>query len=121
MAWKFDPKLSVSIQIVQRLRLDILKGRYLPGSQFPTVRQLAQDAAVNPNTMQKALTMLEAEGLLQSKGTVGRFVTEDTTVLEQARESLRRAYFEQALAGARELGITREQFLDYLKEEEEAT
>lgn len=120
MAWKFDPKLSVSLQIVQRLRLDILKGVYPPGGQFPTVRQLAQDAAVNPNTVQKALTALEGEGLLQSRGTVGRFVTEDTQVLEASRENLRREYLKQVLAGARELGITRQQFFDYLREEEES-
>lgn len=119
MAWKFDPKLSVSYQIAQRIRLQILNGVYAPGQQFPTVRQLANDAAVNPNTVQKSLTILEGEVLLQSRGTVGRFVTDDLSIISNAREALQREYMERILTEAKDLGITRTQFMAYLKEKEE--
>lgn len=85
MAWKFQSGLALSIQIVDRIRADILKGVYESGGQFPTVRQLAYDAGVNPNTMQKALSLLEKEGLLVTNSTVGRTVTDDESVLTEAR------------------------------------
>lgn len=118
MTWKFDSKLPLALQLEAKLRRDILQELYPPGSQFPTVRQLAFEASVNPNTMQKALTALEAEGLLESRGTVGRFVTADTGVLERIRSALRRDYMRRALAGAAELGITGQMFIDYIQESE---
>ena len=85
MAWKFRSGLALSTQIVDRIRSDILKGIYSGTEQFPTVRQLAYDAGVNPNTMQKALSLLEKEGLLLTNSTVGRTVTSDEAVLSEAR------------------------------------
>ena len=119
MAWKFHSKLPVSYQIAEKLRLDILNGLYEPGMQFPTVRQLAVDASVNPNTVQKALLQLETEGLLITQGTVGRFVTDDVQALESAREVLRREFVIRVMAEAAELGITKAAFLDALTRLEE--
>ena len=85
MAWKLRSGLALTVQIVERLRQDILKGVYESGGTFPTVRQLAYDAGVNPNTMQKALALLENEGLLVTNSTVGRTVTDDEAVLDEAR------------------------------------
>lgn len=85
MAWKFRSGLSLAVQIVDKLRADILKGVYPMGSQFPTVRSLAYDAGVNPNTMQKALMLLESEGLILTNSTVGRTVTSDAEELDRAR------------------------------------
>lgn len=119
MAWSFDGKSPVSLQIARKLRIDILKGVYPVGTQFPTVRQLACDASVNPNTMQKALTVLETEGLLISKTTIGRFVTEDKRVLDEALASSQREYLEGTLLGAMELGITKKDILKFLDERED--
>lgn len=118
MTWKFDPKLPVSVQITGKLRTEIINGTYPPGSQFPTVRQLAFEASVNPNTMQKALTALETEGLLISRGTVGRFVTGDGALLEQARRDLQLAYMERVLEEAQEMGISSSMFAEFIKERE---
>lgn len=119
MTWKFDPKLPLTLQIQHRLRQDILTGTYAPGEQFPTVRQLAFEASVNPNTMQKALSGLEGEELLVSRGTVGRFVTEDTAVLDRARERMHSEYMAHVLAQARQMGISREKLLAFIQESEE--
>ncbi len=118
MAWKFNSLTSVSHQIAQRLRTEIVNGRYAGGEQFPTVRALAYEAAVNPNTMQKALALLEDEGLIEARGTVGRFVTSDALVIEQARNSIREKFMEDALKRALELGISKEMFINYIKESE---
>ncbi len=114
MAWDFDPRLPVALQIEQRLRSDIVGGKYAPESQFPTVRQLAQEAEVNPNTVQKVLSNLENEGLLVSHGTAGRFVTADTAVLESALQHIRQEYLERVFRETAELGITRDMLIQYL-------
>ena len=117
MAWKFNDHEAVFIQIVNRLRSDILSGKYPPDSKFPPVRQLAYEAAVNPNTMQKALSLLENEGILCPRGTIGRFVTSDTSVLEAARENIRRKCIQDLLEDATRLGISAEELIKYIKEE----
>ena len=117
MPWKFNSYEAVFIQIASRLRGEILRGKYKPDQQIPPVRQLAFEAAVNPNTMQKALTLLEDEGLLYSRGTVGRFVTTDTEVLERCREAVRREAVRHWMEEARELGITKEELMNYIEQE----
>ena len=119
MAWQFNSQEAVFVQIANRLRGDILKGLYPPESQIPSVRHLATQAAVNPNTMQKALTCLEEEGLLYAKGTIGRFVTSDVCVLEAARERIRRDSVRNWLRQASELGISKQELIQYIQKEDE--
>ncbi len=118
MAWKFNSTEVVYIQIADRIRQDVVNGRYPSGSQLPTVRQLASEAAVNPNTMQKALLSLESEGLIYSKGTVGRFVTDDAHVLDEAREIMIRDAVRRLLDGARSLGISSQELVEYIINED---
>lgn len=113
--------VSVSSKLARELRTAIVHGFYAPGSQFPPVRSLAVTFGVNPNTVQKVLTALEEEGLLVSRGTVGRFVTEDTATIDAARYTMQQEYMQAALAEAKAIGISKEQFLRYLEESEEIT
>ena len=85
MTWKFSSEKPVYLQIMDLFRGAILSGEYAPGQKVPGVRELAAEARVNPNTMQHALHALEQEGLLSAHGTNGRFVTEETAVLEKLR------------------------------------
>ncbi len=119
MAWQFNQREPVFLQIANRLRGDILRGEYDTYEQFPSVRQLASVAAVNPNTMQKALSHLEEEGILYSKGTVGRFVTEDESILHSANEKMRRELVKKMLSEARALGIDSDELVKYIKEGDE--
>ena len=117
MAWKFSGEFSVSKQIADRLRADILNGVYAPGSQFPTVRSLALEAAVNPNTVQKAMTLLESEGLLSSTSTAGRFVTEDRSLLLEKHKELQECFLKETLSKAKELNISKEQMIRFINEQ----
>ncbi len=119
MTWSFDTHLPVSVQLTERIRMDILGGKYAPGTQFPTVRALAYEASVNPNTMQRALTALEGEGLLIPRGTTGRFVTEDISLLSKKQAELKNTYMRRALKGARELGICAAEFISFIESEEQ--
>ena len=121
MPWQFNGKEAVYLQIVSRLRGMILTCQYPPDTQIPSVRQLATEAAVNPNTMQKALICLEEEGLLYSKGTLGRFVTDDKRVLAAAKEKMQKEAVRDWLAQARTLGISKEELIKYIEEEAEQT
>ena len=118
MAWQFNHTEAVFLQIARHLRGNILNGSYLPDQQIPSVRQLATEAAVNPNTVQKALTLLEEEGLVCTRGTVGRFVTTDAGVLDAAREKKRREVVARWLTEAKEIGLSVEEAIQYLQEEE---
>ena len=88
MNWKFSGDRPVYQQIMELMRGGIVKGELPPGGKIPSVRELAAQAQVNPNTMQRAMTELEREGLLVSGGTSGRTVTENPEVLEKMREAV---------------------------------
>ena len=86
MDWKFTGDRPVYQQIMEQIRGSILKGALTPGERIASVRDLAAQARVNPNTMQRALTELEREGLLVGGGTSGRTVTKDALVLQKMRQ-----------------------------------
>ena len=123
MAWQFRGDIPVYRQIVSRLRAELLAGKYPADGQIPPVRQLALEAAVNPNTMQKALTELEGEGLLYTRSTAGRFVTSDEEVLRRARETMHRETMERLTLEALSMGITKEELVTFIQnfKEDDAT
>ena len=87
MPWDISSEKSVYLQLIDIIKQKIMSGEYQPGQRLPSVRELAADAAVNPNTMQRALTELEREGLLYTQRTNGRFVSEDAGMIEGIRMS----------------------------------
>lgn len=85
MPWEISSERSVYLQLVDIIKQKIMSGEYQPGQRMESVRELAAEAAVNPNTMQRALTELEREGLLYTQRTSGRFVSEDTNRIAELR------------------------------------
>lgn len=88
MSWNFDEKSPIYIQIAKHIKMKIISQEIKSGNQLPTVRELAEEAGVNPNTMQRAFSELEQEGMVFSKRTSGRFVTEDEKLIKQKRHEL---------------------------------
>ena len=82
MDWRFTDDRPIWLQLTEQLTRRIITGVYPPGSRLPPVRELAAQAGVNPNTMQRALAQLEQDGLAFADRTAGRLVTEDTSVLD---------------------------------------
>ena len=115
MAWSFTSRAPVYMQIVSRIRADILGGVYQPDQQIPAVRQLALTAGVNPNTMQRAFAVLEAEQLFITRGTIGRFITTDTEVLARAREVMRRETVARLVEEAAAVGISPEELIEGIR------
>ena len=104
MDFQLDNNLPIWPQLLERMTERILTRRYPPGSKLPSVRELALEAGVNPNTMQRALAQLEAEGLVYTERTTGRFVTEDTALLEQLRDETASAMTAEYLEKMRGIG-----------------
>ncbi|MCQ2548054.1 MAG: GntR family transcriptional regulator [Clostridia bacterium] len=117
MAWNFDNNLPVYIQIMKKIEEDILAGKYGKDEQIPSVRQLAMEAAVNPNTMQKALSELEKNGILESRRTSGRFVTSDDKILEGIRENNLSEIIVDFLGKIKAYNLSKEELIKLIEEE----
>lgn len=116
MPWNLDSSRPIYLQIIERVQMDIITGRYQPGDKLPSVRDLAQEAAVNPNTMQKALSELERSGLIYSQRTSGRFITEDKELIHQMKKELAAVEVSAFVAHMKQLGITPEEIRQLLAE-----
>ncbi len=113
--WTFANGVPIYQQIVHTLKVRIANGTYPEGGRFPTVRELALDAGVNPNTMQRALSELEREGLLRSERTSGRFVTDDQAQISALRTELAQSLLEELYSQFKALGMTREEIIEVIR------
>ena len=121
MDWNFRSDQPIYSQLTQRLTEAIVSGIYAPGEKLPSVRELAVEAGVNPNTVQRALADLERDGLVFSQRTAGRFVTENIHMIESAKLRLADECVESFLSEMAKLGCGREEVISLLqgmKEEE---
>ena len=118
MDWKLEDNRPIWIQLTEQLERRIVAGVYPPGSRLPSVRELAAEAGVNPNTMQRALAQLEQDGLARADRTAGRLVTRDAGTLEAARTAQARVIVQQYLDAMAELGYTRREAAALLEKEE---
>lgn len=116
MSWTLNADKPIYIQIVEKLSSDIASGIYKPGDKLPSVRDFAIEAAVNPNTMQKALTELERLELVYSKRTSGRYITEDTQLIMQYKQRLANEEIVHFLTKMRQLGYNKEEAILAMKD-----
>lgn len=105
MAWELDSDRPIYAQLVERIQMQIVSGMYPPGGKLPSVRELASEAAVNPNTMQKAFAELERSGLIVTMRTNGRVVTEDEDLIQQIRNGLAEEHVKTFMSSMKELGF----------------
>ena len=111
MAWDFNDNAPIYMQIVNGLQREIASGAYAPGTRLPSVRDLAMEAGVNPNTMQRALAELERRGLVNAQRTAGRFVTEDAAALSEMRRLLSETIAAEFCGKLRGLGLSDEEII----------
>ena len=117
MSWTLDNDRPIYLQLMERIQRDIIAGVYQPGDKLPSVRDLALEAAVNPNTMQKALSELERSGLVYSQRTSGRFITEDTEMLTQMKKELATEHIQEFFQKMEQLGFSRAELLTLVTKE----
>ena len=119
MKWEFSNDAPIYAQLILQIKVGIVSGAFPPGERLPSVRDLATEAGVNPNTMQRAMTELERDGLVYSQRTAGRFVTEDHAVIEAAKRDLAQRHIHAFLAAMLRLGYGREEIISLLEQEQQ--
>ena len=120
MAWELSAQRPIWSQLVEQIQLRIVTGRYPAGSRLPSVREIAADATGNPNTMQRALSQLEADGLVCSQRTSGRFVTEQEETIMELKKTLAKNLVRDFLTRIEALGYTAKEAAQLLEAEDAA-
>lgn len=115
MPWNFNSTTPIYIQIIEHIKMSVAVGDYKAGDKLLSVRELAAEAEVNPNTMQKALSELEREGLLYTQRTSGRFITEDKETISTLREQLAAEHLDAFLKKMNKLGYSPDEAVELLK------
>ncbi len=116
MDYIFDNERPIYIQLVEKLRLEIVSGKLKQGERLHSVRELALIVRVNPNTMQKALVELENEGLVYTERTNGKFVTTDIKLIEKVKKELAKEKITKYLNDMKNIGISYDDAVTYLQE-----
>lgn len=115
MGWNLDDSRPIWPQLKERLMKDIVGGRYVMGGPFPTVRDLAEEAGVNRNTMQRALSELESEGLVITNRTAGRTVTTDAELVAETKAAIAADNVGRFMDEMASLGFSAEEVIDIIK------
>ena len=106
MSWEFQDHLPIYAQLMDTLKRRIITGRYLPGEKLPSVRELAAEAGINPNTVQRAFSELEREGLIYTQRATGKYVTENADEIKSARQALAKTQVAEFLSNMQSLGYS---------------
>lgn len=116
MAWELTGDKAVYLQVMEEIQIRIISGIYPSGSKLPSVRDLAAEARVNPNTMQRAMAELERDDLIFSQRTTGKYVTCDTNKIAAVRDSMAKQSMTEFVDKMRKLGFNRSETLSELTE-----
>lgn len=117
MAWNLNSDRPIYTQILEKIQVRIVSGIYQPGEKIPSVRELAAEAGVNPNTMQKALSELERSKIIITQRTSGRIVTEDLEMIKKTRNQLAKEQIEAFIKRMEALGFSKEDIIALLERE----
>ncbi|KHS58633.1 MULTISPECIES: GntR family transcriptional regulator [Terrisporobacter] len=112
MSWTIDNNKPVYIQLVEQLKSKIISGEFKAGEKIDSVRSLAEDAQVNPNTMQRALAELERENLVFSKRTSGRFVTDDKEKIKSMKKEVASEEIKNLRLTLERFGFSKEEIIE---------
>jgi len=115
LTWDLSSDRPIYSQLVDKLKMDIISGVYNAGDKIPSVRELAAEASVNPNTMQKALAELEREGLVYSQRTSGRFITEDQNMIKEVKNQLAIEQIAVFFEKMKQLGYRKEETMQLIE------
>jgi len=116
LAWEFSNERPIYVQVSDQIVSGILTGTFKMGEKLPSVREFAIIAAVNPNTVQRALSELESVGLIETQRNTGKYVTQEGSKIEMARKERGELLATEFLKSMAALGYTSEQTIHLLEE-----
>lgn len=114
MQWELNTDKPVYLQLVEQIQAEIISGNYKPGDKLPSVRDLATEATVNPNTMQRAMAELERDGLVYTNRTTGRFITSDEDLIKQLKDKYITTIIQEFLDRMNQLGLELDEIIAYV-------
>ena len=114
MHFEFDNNIPIYIQLVEQLKIYIISEKIQSGERLPSVRDLALQTKVNPNTMQKALGELEELKLIYTERTNGKYVTNDKKLINKYKESYAKDLTENFIDSMKKLGLNENEITDYI-------
>lgn len=115
MVWNFDNDRPIYAQIIEHMKFFIISGELKPGSKLASVRDLASEAGVNPNTMQRALAELERTELVYSNRTSGRFITENEDIIKMTKTEVAEKNIQLFLDNMKKIGYDKNETLSLLE------
>lgn len=118
MKWQFANDAPIYTQLIEQIKVGIVTNQFPPGERLPSVRDMATEAGVNPNTMQRAMAELERQGLVYSQRTTGRLVTEDMNRIAQAKRELAERHIQAFITSMTGLGFEKEEIITLLSQQD---
>lgn len=116
MQWELNSDKPVYMQLMEHIQAGIISGAYKPGDKLPSVREMASQAMVNPNTMQRAMSELEREGLVYANRTAGRFITSDVELINQLKKQYITQIISEFIDKMDQLGLELDEIISYITE-----
>ena len=111
----FDNERPIYMQLVEQLKIWIISGKIEPGDRIPSIREMAIGLKINPNTIQKGLVELENQGFIYTERTNGKYVTNDSELIEKLKDeyamTLAKSYFQ----GMKRIGLGKADSIKYLE------
>lgn len=115
--WEMNSNTPIYLQLIDHIKMYIASGWYSPGDRLPSVRDLSLEAAVNPNTMQKALQSLEQAGFIYTNRTSGKFITDNIEMINELRTNIATVFCEDFVSNAKKIGYDNEAIIQLVKEQ----
>jgi len=113
---EFDNNLPIYLQIMNYIKLQIVTGKLGPGEKIPSVRELASELKINPNTIQRTFQELEREGVAESKRGLGRFVTSEDEKIMSIKKEMASDLLQRFIGGMKELGFDNDNIVKIVAE-----
>jgi Predicted transcriptional regulators len=112
----FDNNMPIYIQIMNYVKKQIITGKLSPGDKIESVRDLALELQINPNTIQRTFQELEREGIVETRRGLGRFVTSKESTIMQIKKEMAGELLERFVQGMKELGFGKDDIIAIVKD-----
>ncbi|MDF2837081.1 MAG: transcriptional regulator, GntR family [Paenibacillus sp.] len=116
MTIEFDNNMPIYLQIMAYVKKQIITGRLGPGSKIESVRDMAAELQINPNTIQRALQELERETIVETRRGMGRYVTSEESIIMALKKEMAGELLDRFVLGMKELGFEERDILELVKD-----
>lgn len=122
MVQEFEATKPIYMQIVEGIFKQIVRGEIKPGEKLPSVREMAIQSGVNPNTIQRSYSEMERMGIVETRRGQGSFIKEQEEIVMELKETMQKEVISQFVKNMEDLGLTKDQIVsgleNYYREED---